>query len=270
MRLQNEILYAFNLDGEIKPLSGGQNTSFRVKGFVLKPIDNNVQYCEWLLNIISEINPHGYRVSKPTRSNIGTFVYKDWCCTHYEPGEHRKGNIEEKLKVARLFHSDLADKSFLDIPKTEDPWSKSHRIAWQSEKLPQSLSKQAVKILGELLSNVRLKENYKVQIVHSDLSGNILFDEVLAPLVIDFSPTIAPVEYAEAILVCDSIAWQGSSTSEIELICHSEFSTEMILRAIIFRLSVAAIFAGDHDDRFIKEYQNFKPIIEYLNYKSGT
>jgi hypothetical protein len=265
MNLQNEIIYAFNLNGEIEPLSGGQNTSVKVKNFVLKPVDNNVQYYEWLLNIINELNPHGYRVSKPVRNNTGTFVYKDWGCTHYEPGKHREGNIKEKLKVARMFHSDLASKSFSDIPRTEDPWSKSHRIAWQREKLPMSLSKLAVRILGELLSKLRLKDDYKVQIVHSDLSGNILFDEVLDPLVIDFSPTIAPAEYAEAILVCDSIAWQGSSTSEIELICHSEFSIEMILRAIVFRLSVAAIFAGNNDDEFIMEYQNFKPIIDYLN-----
>lgn len=50
-----------------------------------------------------------------------------------------------------------------------------------------------------------------------------MFDKTLSPLIIDFSPTIAPVEYAEAILVCDCIAWQGSAISEMELICHTKF-----------------------------------------------
>jgi hypothetical protein len=131
--------------------------------------------------------------------------------------------------------------------------------------LPQNISGQSFKILEELLFKVSLRENYKVQIVHSDLSGNILFDEILNPLIIDFSPTIAPVEYAEAIFVCDCIAWEGSSISEIDLICHTEFNIEMIIRAIIFRLSVAAIFAGDDADEFNREYQNFKPIIDYIN-----
>ncbi|XEC97485.1 hypothetical protein AB6A23_13550 [Paenibacillus tarimensis] len=110
-----------------------------------------------------------------------------------------------------------------------------------------------------------LKRQYKVQFVHGDLSGNILFDQVLTPLIIDFSPTIAPVEYAEAILVCDCIAWQGSDLSEIELFPTDELYKEMIIRAIIFRLAVSAIFAkGNNDQLFIGEYRAFKPIIEYI------
>ena len=209
------------------------------------------------------------QLSKPIKSNNGKFVYKGWCCTRYEPGEHRKGNVKQKLEVSRLLHHDLADTNFINIPKSDDPWSKSQRIAWQNERLPQHISKNAFKILEELLSKVKLKENYKVQIVHSDLSGNILFDKDLTPLIIDFSPAIAPVEYAEAILICDSIAWEESPTSEIELICHSEVNVEMILRAVIFRLSVAAIFAEDNQDEFINEYQNFKPIIDYINCELG-
>ena len=269
MKIQNDILHAFNLNGEINLLNGGQNTSFRVKDAVLKPVGENVQFCEWALNILNKINPREYRLSKPIISNSGTFVYKGWCCTRYEPGKHRGGNVKQKLDVSRLFHHDLADIDCINIPKADDPWSKSQRIAWQKENLPQNISKEAFKILEELISKVKLKENYEVQIIHSDLSGNILFDKTLNPLIIDFSPTIAPVEYAEAILVCDCIAWQGSPTSEIGLICHSKFNKEMILRAIIFRLSVAAIFAGNNHDEFIKEYQNFKQIIDYINCESG-
>jgi hypothetical protein len=112
---------------------------------------------------------------------------------------------------------------------------------------------------------VKLKEKYDVQIIHSDLSGNILFSDGLDPLIIDFSPIIAPVEYAEAVLVCDSIAWEGSPVTEIDLVCHSKFNEEMILRAIIFRLAVAAMFAGNNSDEFYEEYNNFKPILDYLN-----
>lgn len=264
MKIQNDILYAFNLDGEINILDGGQNQSVRVKDAVLKPVGENVQFSEWALSILNKINPHEYRLSKPIVSNKGTFIYKGWCCTRYEPGEHRNGNVKQKLAVSRLFHHDLADLHFNNIPKADDPWSISQRIAWQKENLPQNISKEAFKILEELISKITLKENYKVQIIHSDLSGNVLFDKGLKPLIIDFSPTIAPVEYAEAILVCDCIAWQGSPISEIGLICHSKFNIEMILRAVIFRLSVAAIFAENNHDKFIKEYQNFKPIIHSL------
>ncbi|MES7204587.1 hypothetical protein U6Q21_12495, partial [Cutibacterium acnes] len=101
-----------------------------------------------------------------------------------------------------------------------------------------------------------------LQWVHADLAGNILFDELLPPVIIDFSPWIAPVGYAEAILVCDCIAWQGSEVSEIELLPNTDFYNEMLIRAVIFRLAVEAIFAGEDVNRFIRQYRLFQPIID--------
>lgn len=264
MGLSEEILNSFNLSGEIIPLSGGQNTSVRVSNAVLKPVDDR-QHSEWLLNIIYQINPNGYRISKPIKSKKGTFVSNGWACTHYEKGQDIKGRIEEKLLVSRLFHCDLSSIHFRDLPHTDNPWSKGHRIAWQIDDLPSELPKEIKENINNLLRKVSLKDNYKVQIVHSDLSGNILFDKVLNPLVIDFSPTIAPVEYAEAILVCDCIAWQGSEVSELDLLPGDERYKEMIIRAIIFRLAVCAIFSKGDYNKFLIEYQAFKPIIEYIN-----
>ncbi|WP_261300489.1 hypothetical protein [Paenibacillus andongensis] len=263
MVLSKEILYSFNLSGDIVPLSGGQNTSVRVSNAVLKPVDD-IHHSEWLLSIIYNIIPQGYRVSKPIRSKYGTFVNRGWACTQYEVGKDVKGRIEEKLLVSKLFHRDLSSIDFRNFPHTDNPWSKGHRIAWQIDELPGELPRETQEIINKLLSRVRLKEQYKVQIVHSDLSGNILFDHVLSPLVIDFSPTIAPVEYAEAILACDCIAWQGSNISEIDLLPDNELYKEMIIRAIIFRLSVSAIFSKGDYLKFCQEYQAFKSIIEYI------
>ena len=62
MKIQNDILYAFNLNGEVNLLNGGQNTSVRIKNAVLKPVGDNVQFCEWVLNVLYDINPNGYRL----------------------------------------------------------------------------------------------------------------------------------------------------------------------------------------------------------------
>jgi hypothetical protein len=161
MKVQKDVLDAFNLNGNIESLSGGQNTSVRVNDAVLKPIDD-VSHYEWLLNIISGITPQQYRLSKPIKSNDGTFIYNGWCCTRYEPGKNKEGNVKQKLHVSRLFHNDLAKKTFDNMPKIDNPWSKSDLIAWQKEKLPQNLSKQTINKLEELLRRVRLKEHYKV------------------------------------------------------------------------------------------------------------
>jgi uncharacterized protein (TIGR02569 family) len=264
MSIPKDVLEAFNMKGNAEPLSGGQNTSLKIHDFVLKPVDND-SYSEWVSNIISKINPQGYRISKPIKSKMGTFIYGGWCCNRYEPGENAEGNVSSKLKVARLFHSDLAKVDFHSAPTSDDPWSKAHEVAWQRKQLPKELCRQAIETIGSLLEKVKLQYSYNVQIVHSDLSGNILFDKTLGPLIIDFSPTISPVEYAEAILVCDCIAWQDSPIIDIDLLPNNEFYREMIFRAIIFRLTVAAIFAGDDSSKFTSEYDAFKGIIDYIS-----
>ena len=68
---------------------------------------------------------------KNKKSNNGTFIHKGWCCNRYEPGEHKIGNIKQKLEVSRLFHNDLAKESFENIPQADNPWSKSQLIALQ-------------------------------------------------------------------------------------------------------------------------------------------
>ncbi|MCM3626124.1 fructosamine kinase family protein [Paenibacillus glycanilyticus] len=264
MRLSEEVLHSFHLSGDIVPLSGGQNTSVRVGDAVLKPVDD-VRHTEWLLHILHKINPQGYRLSKPVRSVDGSFVCQGWACAHYEQGQDAHGRIEEKLRVSRLFHRDLAAVDHRAFPQTDNPWAKGHRIAWQLEELPTEFPKEVREIINRLLARVSLKEPYKVQIVHSDLSGNILFDPGLEPLIIDFSPAIAPVEYAEAILVCDCIAWQGSAVSEVNLLPDDELYKEMIMRAVIFRLAVSAILSQGDYDRFMAEYKAFQPIADYID-----
>ncbi|KKI90132.1 hypothetical protein WQ54_23835 [Bacillus sp. SA1-12] len=262
--LSKEVIHSFNLKGKIEQLSGGQNTSLKVDHAVLKPVED-VHHYEWLLSVLNNIIPKSYRLSKPFRSQEGTFVNEGWICTRFEQGKEVNGRIEEKLKVAKLFHQDLSTVDYSDFPHVENPWTKAHRIAWQKDELPMDIHPKTEDIIMELLKKVQLKNQYNVQIVHADLSGNILFDEVLPPLIIDFSPTIAPIEYAEAILVCDCIAWQKSKISELELLPNNNTYREMMIRAVLFRLAVEAIFSKNELNRFMEQYLVFKPIIDYID-----
>jgi uncharacterized protein (TIGR02569 family) len=263
MMLSEEVVHSYNLNGAIVPLLGGQNTSVRVNNAVLKPVEDVLHY-EWLFTIIDSMNPQGYRLSKPVRSNKGTFVSGSWVCTQFERGQEVNGRVKEKLQVTRLFHHDLSNFSLRNFSPVDNPWAKAHRIAWQADELPKEVHTGTRQIINDLLIKVRLKEQYTLQFVHADLAGNILFDEVLPPLIIDFSPTVAPVEYAESILVCDCIAWQGSKVSEIDVLPNHEFYQEMIIRAVVFRLAVEALFSGKDINRFVEQYSLFKPIIDYI------
>lgn len=261
MEFSKQIAASFNLDGEPIPLAGGQNTSVKINDAVLKPVDDE-PHSEWLLNVIDKIVPDGYRLSKPIRSKNGKFVSKGWICMRFERGHETRGNIEEKLRVSRLFHRDISGVSVRDFPQPDHVWSKAHRIAWQTKELPEGVHKDARDIVESLLCSISLQKRYNVQVVHGDLSGNILLDDALEPLIIDFSPTVAPVEYAEAILACDCIAWQGSPISELDTLPDSKLYNEMILRAVIFRLTVAAICSGQDYDAFMREFTSFRPIVD--------
>ncbi|OZM57982.1 hypothetical protein CIB95_06395 [Lottiidibacillus patelloidae] len=262
MKLSEHILQSFAIKGEKVPLLGGQNTSVKVGNVVFKPIDDTVHY-EWISSVIENLSPKGYRLAKPVRDTHGFFVNDGWICNTFESGQEKDGCVNEKLYVSRLFHQDLTHISVNNFQQPRNAWETGHQVAWQQEAIPEDISFEAKVIIKDLLAKVTLKNHYNKQIVHGDLSGNVLFHKSLPPLIIDFSPTVAPVEYAEAILVCDCIAWQGSMVSELNVLPLNDYY-EMIIRAIVFRLTVAAIFSKNNKDNFLNEYECFKPIIDFV------
>lgn len=264
-RTLEQAIKAFSLNGHPTPLQGGQNTSVRVGEAVLKPVED-AEHFEWLLSILDNIQPTGYRIARPIRNVCGELVSHGWIATRFEPGREYNGRIKEKLQIARMFHKDLSRFETKNMVPTNDRWSRAHRIAWQCDKLPVCLPEGVRRVLAKLLERLDPTSDLPRQLVHGDLAGNILFHEELSPLVIDFSPTIAPVEYAEAILVCDCIAWQGSPVSEVNLLPNDQIYKQMILRAIVFRLSVEVLGEYYDEKSFERQYRVFKRIIDYIGY----
>jgi uncharacterized protein (TIGR02569 family) len=256
----NSILEAFNLHGTAHPLPGGQNTSWKIDHFILKyvgPGDNH----EWIAFTLGQLKPNGYRISKPVVSQNKTFVYKGWTCSEFAAGTFMKGYEKQKLEASRLFHQSLVSTNTSEYQPGNDRWQKAHRIAWLIDTIPDDLNRDDVEYISGLLKLVRDSHNYDVQLVHGDLSGNTLFHETLDPLIIDFSPTLAPVEYAEAILVVDSIAWFDAPLSTLELLPNNEMYRDMLFRATIFRLSVAAL---KQPNNFRQTLNDLRPIINEL------
>jgi prepilin-type processing-associated H-X9-DG protein len=69
------------------------------------------------------------------------------------------------------------------------------------------------------------------QLVHGDLSGNVLFADGLPPAVIDWSPYWRPPPYASAIVMCDAALGHGAG---VELLAGSD--RQLLIRALLFRL----------------------------------
>ena len=89
--------------------------------------------------------------------------------------------------------------------------------------------------LAPVASRLReaLEPTSRRQLVHGDLTGNVLFDHDLPVAVIDLSPYWRPVEYAEGVVVADALCWHDAPAS---LRVDVGVSVGAVARALLFRI----------------------------------
>lgn len=260
--IPNKVLKAFKGDGIPQKLSGGEGNSWLVGNMVFKPIQDVERY-EWAGDLLSRIPQVGFRISLPRKSIQGKFAAHGWGATKFDSGEHMHGNWKEKLQVCRDLNWALNHVAASPMPPSNDRWSQAHKIAWEEENLPVAIHSEITKELTKIFQRYQPVDAIN-QVIHSDLCGNVLFADPLPPLVIDFSPAYRPQEYAEAILVADAIAWEQAPVQLRWELPATTYYTQILLRAVNFRLIVAALFMPDDLNSFHQEYENFRPLLEIL------
>ena len=123
----------------------------------------------------------------------------------------------------------LPRPAFLDA--RDDVWARADRAAWGE---PDAGGQAAPPEVERLLA-ARRPLALPSQIVHGDLSGNVLFADPLPPAVIDLSPYWRPAAYARAVVAVDARLWHGAGP---ELTARAA-EPQLILRALLFRLLCA-------------------------------
>ncbi len=263
----NDIIQKFTDSHEYEKLSGGQNSSLKVGEIVIKPITDIERYI-WIANEIESLASPSIMIAKPIRSKNGNWIENGYGASQYITGKYYDHKIREKIKAANLFHKVVANiekPSKFDL--WESPWSLSSRVAWEEIELPQSFYSHGRKVIATLLKQYK-NITFETQLIHSDLASNFLFNSG-KPIVIDISPDFRPVEYANTLLVTESIAWRNES---LESLNHLKFPSllrkQLILRAIVFRLCVPLFFNNKDSISFSKELNNYINIldIEQINY----
>ena len=101
------------------------------------------------------------------------------------------------------------------------------------------------------------------QLVHSDLTSNVLFADPLAPAIIDVSPWWAPPEYARAIVVADSLLWHDADAALADLV-----DPQFLLRAVLFRKIVDRLLRPEEDER-PDEDDHYAPVVELALARAG-
>ncbi|HEY1056858.1 MAG TPA: hypothetical protein VGE24_17055 [Emticicia sp.] len=259
-----EILEAFGINGKIEKLTGGQGQSVRVGDFVVKPIDEIAKY-SWASSVLESIVSDSLSIAKPIRSKNGNFVENGFGVTQFLEGNFEFGKIEEKTKACRVLNQLIQ----LIKPPSEwnlwsSPWQLATRVAWEEADLPMNSDTRS----RELIETIKSRYDpidLSNQLIHSDLAGNILFNGT-TPVIIDFSPEFRPSAYAEILLITDSIAWYNEDVSSIWIKGYSHsLVVQLVLRAIVFRLSVVITFDPANYEVLLKELKNFQPILNVLD-----
>jgi uncharacterized protein (TIGR02569 family) len=213
-------------------VGGGQGTSWIAGDVVLKPAELGREELEWQAQIYAQIRWAGFRLAGPRLAADGSLCVDGWCATEYMTGKHEERRWEEIIAVGERFHAALRgipQPSFLD--QRSDPWAISDRVAWGE--VPTSEFPH-VRHLPQLVSALR-PVTAPSQLIHGDLTGNVLFDGQLPPAIIDLSPYWRPTAYASAIVIADALVWEAADTQVLDAVSHIDDFGQFLLRALIFR-----------------------------------
>jgi uncharacterized protein (TIGR02569 family) len=224
------VLAAFGAASAPAPLAGGRRTAWRAGDLVLKPLDTSIEALAWQADVLASIPSGAFRVAAPLRSRDGALVVEGWTAWPLLAGRHAP-RWAEIIAVGERFHDALVgvERPAALLDSRTDMWARADRIAWGE--LPAG-EFAALPEVARLLA-ARGPVSAPSQLVHGDLTENVLFADGLAPAVIDFSPYWRPKGVASAIVAADAVVWHGADTG---LLSSDRDRVQLLIRALLFRL----------------------------------
>lgn len=231
------VLRAFGARGDPVPLAGGAGTSWRAGGVVLKPLDTAPEDVAWQEELLAPLQGRrDLRVAAPLRSPGGDLVVEGWTARPFLVGEPATGRWAEVVEAGRRLHAATAGArrpSHLDARR--DPWAVGERVAW--EEVPLEHARWAV------LADLRRPLDLPSQVVHGDLTGNVLLEPGLPPAVIDLSTCWRPAGWADAVVVADALVWHGGGAALVHDLLPGPVGAQLLVRALLFRAVVDALLS---------------------------
>jgi uncharacterized protein (TIGR02569 family) len=246
-----QVLAAFEVSARPEPLSGGQATAWRAGDVVLKPLDMSIDALRWQAEVLGAVEPDGFRVAPPLRTSEGELVVDGWTAWPMLAGTHAP-RWAQIVAVGERFHRALAgvERPAAVLDPRADGWARADRIAWEEQ--PAGDFGRVPEVTHLLAA--RTAVSAPSQLIHGDLSGNVLFADGLPPAVIDLSPYWRPPAYASAIVAVDAVLWHGA---DVDLLSTVAADAQLLVRALLFRLLAtrhpAAAAAG------------YRPAIEFVD-----
>lgn len=219
-------------------MAGGRGVTYRCGGVVLKPTADAAE-ASWLAGVFEQVWVPGVRVARPVRSSDGRWVIAGWTAHRFVAGRTAP-RFTEVIDVGVRLHTALAEVGRPRVLDERDTlWSWADRISWgeisaADARLGTGIGATA---FAELAAG-RRPVDLPHQLVHGDLTGNVLFAGSAPPAVIDMTPYWRPVSWASAIVVVDAIAWGGADL-DLATGHRTPEWRQVLRRALMFRLALS-------------------------------
>ena len=201
---------------------------------------------EWLATALAEVVPEGFRLAPPCSTTDGQWVCEGWVAWRRlegaDPDLSTSSQCLAVIEAGRAFHRALAHLARPRcIDERTDWWALADRAAWGERTAPR------VPEFADVLR--RLEAGFtplgRPQVVHGDLTTNVIFAPGMAPAVLDISPYWRPAEYAEGIVLADALCWHAAPADVVEL---SGVSVGAVARGVVFRMATTTErLASGHD-----------------------
>lgn len=243
--------------GEPERLNEVWEGGWRCGQIVLSPIADHAR-AAWSAKVREALFVDGLRLARPVRSTDGRYVVSGWRADTFVSGYHEPRHDEVISAGIRLHQvtATLERPRFLTQapvpPWTEvDVFTVADRAAWEdrplqalppgSPKLPDAQDRgHSVELITQLAALRRPTESPS-QLVHGDLYGTLLFTGTAPPGITDITPYWRPASWAAGVAVVDALSWGGADDGLIERWEFLPEWSQMLLRALIFRLGVHAL-----------------------------
>lgn len=228
-KILNEIAKFFGSTEQVFLLSGGEGQTYKSGKIILKKTNNEIEsigLADFVYNL--EIKP-GLRIQKPVKSVKGNWVESGYVAWEFLEGKEFSGNFEQKITICKMFNKTFegyAKPKFLEYKN--DPWFIADKYVWGEK--DGEYQEDFQEIIRSTLQKIN-PINLESQLIHGDISGNIISDDVLGAAVIDLTFYYRPVNYSIAILLVDMLTWEGADISLYGLVKEIPSIDQLLLRA---------------------------------------
>ena len=182
------------------------------------------------------------------RAADGAWVVDGWAAQSVVPGHATHGasaDWRSVIDASRALHraTRALDRPGL-VDLREDPWARADRAAWNEA--PRQVRPALSGVVARLTA--ALAPLGPAQLVHGDLTNNVLLVPFGPPSIIDFSPYWRPPSYAEGIVIADALCWHDASPEILEEV---DVPLAAVARGLLFR--VLTVPSRPHEEAALHE-----------------